>query len=457
MSPIYRLFSPIRFSIQQKRKTGVILLIVILLLLTQSATPQEVHGTVDGMQNENNIRVSMVAQPHRMIRSTELLTVSFPITNDVFLPAVFLPQQIYFPLISNEIMFVDSHPEQGSSEQSPNTYLSWRVADFADEPLTYTVLFQADNAIPERVVAEHLYSTHLDTETLEFGTQYYWRVIATDPSGHRVIGPVWSFRTLPPIADPPDIEATVMVPAGEFKMGCDAVVSTIYPCFDWELPLHTVYLSSFRIDQYETTNIQYRTCVDAGVCNPPRRFSSAYRGNYFLNSRYDYFPVLYVSWWDAQDYCHWVGKRLPTEAEWEKAARGDGDTRTWPWGEESPNCSRLTHLPDGTRCSDTQDSQRVGSFPDAISPYGALDMAGNVFEWVQDRYNVRYYQYSPYANPPGPESGTYFSIRGGSYRDNWYYMRTTHRHYGHHGDIPFEDAPFYRSSRLGFRCARSVS
>ena len=216
------------------------------------------------------------------------------------------------------------------------------------------------------------------------------------------------------------------------------------------------------------TNGQYDTCVRAGKCKRPRRFNSHIRNRYYNRLEFDDFPVLYVSWWDAQDYCGWKGKRLPTEAEWEKAARGPIDTRTWPWGNEFPDCSRLNYT-DNRQESWTVcvgDTTRVGSYPSGASPYGVMDMAGNVFEWVadiwDDNYGINYYRISPYYNPTGPNlsknpgDNPYFTIRGGSYRPNWFYTRVANRHHGHHGDQVGTDKPNYRNDQVGFRCARSA-
>ena len=160
----------------------------------------------------------------------------------------------------------------------------------------------------------------------------------------------------------------VYVPAGEFTMGSENGE-------DVEKPAHTVTLDAFWIDQTEVTNAMYAKCVSDGECDRPDSTASYTQSDYFGNSEFDKFPVIHVSWDVANVYCSWAERRLPTDAEWEKAARGE-NARTYPWGNEPPNNSLLNYN------NAVGDTTEVGKFPTGASPYDAYDMAGNVREWV---------------------------------------------------------------------------
>jgi formylglycine-generating enzyme required for sulfatase activity len=207
---------------------------------------------------------------------------------------------------------------------------------------------------------------------------------------------------------------------------------------------HAVYVDPFFIDIHEVTVARYNACVLAGVCSLPSNTFSATRPDYFYNPDYVNFPVIYVDWSQAKTFCEWDGGRLPTEAEWEKAARGDQDNRLYAWGNDWIQCA-LANVTMGTyRC--VGDTTMVASYPWGASPYGLKDMVGNTWEWVNDWFDINYYDYSPYNNPQGPDTGTGRIIRGGSWFGNQLDAVSSFR-YGLDPNHIDED--------LGFRCVVS--
>ena len=237
---------------------------------------------------------------------------------------------------------------------------------------------------------------------------------------------------------PLDGMTLVCVPAGDFLMGSTDADGNAYGD---EMPQHTVYLDAYWIDQTEVTNARYARCVAAGACQAPESTQSRTRYSYYGNLQYADYPVIEVSWDDAVDYCAWAGRQLPSEAQWEKAARGT-DGRIYPWGNQAPNANLLNYF------HNLGDTTAAGSYPDGASPYGALDMAGNVWEWTADWYDSDYYSSrTTWRNPAGPSSGDNRVLRGGSW--NFYYsgyVRAADRG----RDTP-DDRYFYR----GFRCRLS--
>jgi len=249
----------------------------------------------------------------------------------------------------------------------------------------------------------------------------------------------------------------VFVPAGEFPMGSKVGLTD-------EQPVHTVYLDAFWLDQTEATNAQYAKCVEAGVCVPP---SST---EYYADASYATHPVVFVSWNKAKDYCAWVGRRLPTEAEWEKAATWNpatGEKYVYPWG-DTFDCRKgnfddetdvdATMMPGShLNCDGFPRAAPVGSFPGGASPYGALDMGGNVWEWVHDAFietdpltaSIKnYYAVSPASNPQGvdPAISIYRVMRGGSWNWTFGFGRSAYRLW-----YALDDS----YDNVGFRCAKT--
>jgi len=238
---------------------------------------------------------------------------------------------------------------------------------------------------------------------------------------------------------PKDGMKMVFVPAGKFTMGSDSGNSN-------EQPIHIANLDSFWIDQTEITNEMYSICVQNGACNEPSDTT------YYSDSANANHPIVYVNWQDAQNYCAWADRRLPSEAEWEKAARGT-DGRSHPWGEEFGCYGNFklwqvqNNKNGGYEIPCTSGSvSKVGDFPEGASPFGALDMAGNAWEWVADWYDMTYYNISPSNNPQGPDSGTSRVIRGGDYDNDFSDVRSAYRS---------SYNPELGGPNLGFRCVTS--
>ena len=235
-----------------------------------------------------------------------------------------------------------------------------------------------------------------------------------------------------------------LVSSGAFEMGSN------YGPED-EAPIHTVTLDNYYIDQYEVTNSQYSVCKNEDICDSTTdtsAYESSYsRRSYYGNPEYADYPIITVNWDEANKFCEWRGARLPTEAEWEKAARGGLEGNHYPWGDEAPLCEdgarNGARFDDNDACNNT-DTGKVGSY--SPNGYGLYDMAGNGWEWVSDLYSESYYINSPANNPTGPKEGQYPVIRGGSWNSSFEHLRVSDRLFN---DIKSG------SFNIGFRCVRT--
>jgi len=238
----------------------------------------------------------------------------------------------------------------------------------------------------------------------------------------------------------------VEIPGGIFLMGAKDYTQGGVGAED-ESPEHDVSLTRFWMDQFPVTNSEYEVCVKAGICQPPRNVSTPTRKIYYGNSEFGKYPVVWARWGDARAYCKFVGKDLPTEAQWEKAARGT-DARSYPWGEDMD-----ASYANFQRKDVVGDTVEIGHYPKNVSPYGVYDMAGNILQWVRDWYNFDYYRetyqpfpvLNPYNGTPVSENSRVQALRGGSYRFLPNFLRTSAR-FGLFENVTFPS--------VGFRCAK---
>ena len=340
--------------------------------------------------------------------------------------------------------------------RSPLVEITYDVADADTDRLYVSVEISADGgttfAVPART-----FSGDVEEVAAGTGNRIIWDAGA---DLGEVVGDRYQAR-ITASDTPPGME---LVTAGEFTMGSHSNAGYIAPV-DGQ-PVHTIFLDAYWIDRHEVTNEAFERFValTGHVTTAESKgsswvFASGQTWHRILGTRWnaplgrgsdlsglDEHPVVHVSWYDARDYCAWVGKRLPTEAEWEKAARGD-DGRAFPWGAEVAR-TRANYGADSCCDADPSDgyagSSPAGSYPAGVSPHGVHDMAGNVGEWVGDWYSLDYYTASPPRNPKGPTQGSNRVLRGGSWIDDPYFLRTFSRS----GLTPSTTLNY-----LGFRCA----
>lgn len=295
-------------------------------------------------------------------------------------------------------------------------FLKQQLGEVMGDPTSCEYYDRAGNAYQMTTTGQAFYRKQANTPAFIRGNQYW----------------AWTAEGLANQTPPPEDALMIFVPGGPFEMGSTQATPD-------ELPVHTVILDPFYIDRYEVTNARYRPCVAEGVCQAPT--TCVYGKPAYSDTGKANHPVVCVSWSEAKTYCEWRGATLPTEAEWEKAARGT-DRRTYPWGNQNPTQALLNYN------GNVGKTTPGGSYPEGMSPYGAYDMAGNVWEWVADWYDKNYYTSSPAVNPTGPASGDFVVLRSGAFNDDRTHVRATNRN---------KDKPTGTADSLGFRCARSPS
>jgi formylglycine-generating enzyme required for sulfatase activity len=226
-------------------------------------------------------------------------------------------------------------------------------------------------------------------------------------------------------------EGMVVIPAGEFLMGAEDGLQDARP-------IHRVYLTSYWFDKYEVTNAQYRQCIEGGGCTPPKDRQA------FDDPQRLQHPVTNITWSQARSFCEWQGKRLPTEAEWEKAARGT-DGRRYPWGNSGKVVKN--RMKNGELTAGSNGTEPVGFQTSTVSAYGVFDLIGSVSQWVKDWYAEDFYQASPARDPQGPLRGSFRVLRGGEWNEKPPDLRASYRGW---------DEMTYWGPTLGVRCADDV-
>ena len=353
-------------------------------------------------------------------------------------------------------------PSDNAEDVSLQPVLTWRRStDDEGSPIVYDVYLDEGSAT---TLIESITDTFYAVSGLSQDTEYSWKVVARDGAGNESSSGAWSFRTVDVLENMEEI------PAGSFTMGSDGSEG-----YSDERPEHAVELSAFFMDLYEVTNEEYAAGLNWAITHGQAYWngsnvvrsssdntvylevSSSYcridrSGTSFtVQSGYGDHPVVEVSWYGARAYCKWAGARLPTEAEWEYAARG-AQGFVYPWGDEF-DCSRgnfddeilldIYVVPGGEGCDGYEKTAPVGRFEVGASWCNTLDLAGNVKEWVVDWYGD--YYSGRQMNPTGPAASKYRVLRGGSWRDFSYSARSANR-----GWCP----PDARENTIGFRCAR---
>jgi formylglycine-generating enzyme required for sulfatase activity len=244
----------------------------------------------------------------------------------------------------------------------------------------------------------------------------------------------------PLIAPPPTatpyipLAPLIYHPAGEFIMGSPP--GTDANALDSEKPSHPVAVRAFWMEMYEVSNARFALCVGKGACAEPADVKSRTRSDYYTNPNYADFPVINVTWDQARRFCEWAGGRLPTEAEWEYAARFN-DGRRFPWGNDEDRGRGNFQRGEGS------DTERIDSYLGTATALGVVNMAGNVWEWVADWYGETYYKDSPLQNPTGPEAGDERVLRGGAFATDIQFVRAANR---------FSRDPAKGYTNVGFRC-----